>query len=92
MNTRDLIEALPDETMVSVRFVRRMLADVAAGGQPDAQGPKMLTVKETAQRLGMSSTYCYDHSAEIGAIRYGRSIRFPVEVVEEYLRRMQRDR
>ena len=51
-----------------------------------------LTVKETAQRLGMSETFIYDHSAEIGAIRYGRSIRFPVEVVEEYLRRMQRDR
>ena len=52
----------------------------------------MLSVKETARRLGMSSTYVYDHSAEIGAVRYGWAIRFPVEAVGEYLSRMARER
>ena len=90
MTLREVLEGLPDEATLPVSYLRRLLDD--GGGVVTRDGPVMLTVKETAQRLGMSSTYCYDHSAEIGAVHLGRAIRFPVEVVEEYLRRMQRDR
>ncbi len=53
-------------------------------------GGRVLDVKQAAARLGMSEGWTYDHSGEIGAVRYGRAIRFPVEVVEEYRERHNR--
>ena len=53
-------------------------------------GDRVLDVKQAADRLGMSEGWIYDHANEIGAVRYGRAIRFPVEVVEEYLERHNR--
>ena len=87
VNRRDVLEALPDETLIPVGFVRELLE---ACPRANEAGPTMLSVKETARRLGMSSTYVYDHSAEIGAVRYGRAIRFPADTVGAYLEELRR--
>ena len=87
MNRRDVLEALPPEALIPVGFVRELL-EACPGANED--GPTMLSVKETARRLGMSAGFIYDNQGEIGAVRYGRAIRFPVDAVEEYRERHNR--
>lgn len=88
MTLRDVLETLPDEATLPVSFVRRLLAE---GMSPETtqDRPTMLSVRETAARIGMSQGWVYDNAEELGCVRYGRSVRFPVAAVEQY---QERDR
>ena len=86
MKLRDVLE-MPGDTMISVKFARELFEGVAQGTD---DGPAMLSVKETARRLGMSDTYIYDNADELGCIRLGRSIRFPADTLEAYFEELRR--
>ncbi|GAB3756571.1 helix-turn-helix domain-containing protein [Zhihengliuella flava] len=54
---------------------------------------RFMTVAEVAEvmRVSKMTVYRLVHSAELPAVRFGRSYRVPENAVEEYLRRAQID-
>ena len=61
----------------------RLAAPAAPVQQPDA----LLDVEEAAARLGMSRSYLYRHASRFPFVRrVGRSLRFSVNGIENYLR------
>lgn len=51
--------------------------------------PVCLRVLQVAERLGMSEQWVYDNWLELGGIRNGRAVRFPVPALLAYLEARQ---
>ena len=82
--------ALPDilaelaraEAVASVRLHENGVAPAP----PTNKLGRHLTADEVAERLGVSTKWCYDHAADLGAVRLsGRAVRFPERAVRRYI-------
>jgi excisionase family DNA binding protein len=64
----------------------RALADTERARSPSAPGPRLLTVKEVAERIQYSSGHVYElvRSGHLRVIRHGRTIRVPGEALAEW--------
>jgi excisionase family DNA binding protein len=45
---------------------------------------RFLTVEQVAERFGVSRWWVYDHADELGRVKFGAAVRFPVAAVDEY--------
>jgi excisionase family DNA binding protein len=48
--------------------------------------PRALTVTEVAERFRMSRAWVYAHAGELGAIKCGAALRFPLDRIHRYER------
>lgn len=88
MTLLDLLEALPDEAMVPVGWVRSKLQAEADEEEGEGSGPELLRVPALAERFDrVESTiraWCRDGDLE-GAFRLnGREWHVPAESVEQF--------
>lgn len=91
---RALVEARPDSELPDVIgelaranavAIQRLQRRNENGDRP-APGPqKYLTAREVHERYGVSTKWAYAHERELGAERFGRSVRFPEKKVRRYL-------
>ncbi len=63
----------------------------SANGQGEAPAEdRLLTVEETARKLGMSEDWCYRQAKRLPfAVRIGRQLRFSERGIERYIRQRQ---
>jgi predicted DNA-binding transcriptional regulator AlpA len=47
--------------------------------------PRMLTIAEVAERLAVKRAWCYDHAAEMGAVKLMGLLRFPENRLTEWI-------
>lgn len=102
---RALAEALPAGTAVPVpREVLLELLEASAGGVQTAATPletspngagvhpdQQLTVKEVAERFGLTTDWLYRHWRALGGVKHGRKVlRFPVAALARYMAARQR--
>src|SRR5688572_8438368 len=93
---RALAEALPVGTAVPVpREILLELLDApalqpsarpASNGAAAAPDEQLLTVREVAERFGLTSDWLYRHWRAVGGVKLGRKVlRFPASAVREYI-------
>jgi excisionase family DNA binding protein len=57
-------------------------------------GEKLLTVEEVAEMLGVSTAFVYQHASgsrrpKIPCVKIGRSVRFRLSSIEEFIRALE---
>jgi len=83
-------DALPDLlgelARVTAVATLRLHENGAAPAPPTNKLGRHLTADEVAERLGVSTKWCYDHADELGAVRLsGRAVRFPEMAIYSYI-------
>ena len=91
-------ECLPEDAPALIGELQRMQATVQArmisalahpDGHPEASAAadRLLTVKEAAQRLGVSADWLYRHARTLPfVVRLGAGLRFSARGIERYIR------
>lgn len=84
---RIVAESLPAGTVIPVarEQLLELLGDVPTQSAPAAT--ELLTVDQVAARLGVAPQTVRRRQRQLGAVKVGRSVRFPQPGVERYLSR-----
>ena len=65
-------------------------AGVNGQGEAPTAGDRLLSVGEAAQKLGMSTDWCYRRAKQFPfAVRIGRQLRFSERGIDRYIRQRQ---
>lgn len=90
------IEAVPTAELPSIvgglvtlhaeAWVRIMSVAPAQRGD-EGESNDLLTTREAAERLNLSERFVRNHGDELGRVRLGRAVRYPLRRVESYILR-----
>lgn len=89
---RIVAESLPAGTVVPVlrEQLLELLGDAATQSSPAAT--ELLTVDQVAAKLGMGEQFVYRKKKALGAVKVGRSVRFPPAAIDRFIARRSSSR